>query len=319
MCKSVEKVLISRKVVKESMKQLLENNRLIIMEAAIVEQLRRSEHIFLHPGLLNAALIYDRTGRQELTNLYQNYISIASAEKKPFLMCTPTWRANKSRVYEANVSHSINQDASHFMQELRNAQQCSRALIKIGGMIGCKNDCYQPGESLNASESEKFHSWQIDQLAQAGVDFLIAQTLPATEEAIGIAKAMAATGLPYIISFVINRDACVLDGSRLINAIDLIDVKTSSNPVGYMVNCAYPSFLCAAEQPLELFDRLIGYQANASSLDQCDLDNAQQLQAESVAAWGEKMLELNHTYGIKILGGCCGTGDEHLRYIVNNT
>jgi methionine synthase I (cobalamin-dependent) len=28
------------------------------------------------------------------------------------------------------------------------------------------------------------------------------------------------------------------------------------------------------------------------------------------------MLELNKSYGIKILGGCCGTGNEHLKYIV---
>jgi len=51
-------------------------------------------------------------------------------------------------------------------------------------MIGCKNDCYKPNEGLPASESEQFHAWQIDQLARAGVNFLIAETLPNIEEVV---------------------------------------------------------------------------------------------------------------------------------------
>jgi methionine synthase I (cobalamin-dependent) len=30
------------------------------------------------------------------------------------------------------------------------------------------------------------------------------------------------------------------------------------------------------------------------------------------------MIALNKKYGVKILGGCCGTNVEHLRYIVRN-
>jgi len=55
--------------------------------------------------------------------------------------------------------------------------------------------------------------------------------------------------------------------------------------------------------------------ANASSLDQCDLDGSEELHQESTSEWGEVMLELNRAHGVKILGGCCGTGTEHLRYI----
>ena len=77
------------------MQQLLSDNSLILMEAAIVESLRRSSEVDLHPLLVNAPLIYEEAGRQALAKLYQNYIDIALAAKTPFLMCTPTWRANK--------------------------------------------------------------------------------------------------------------------------------------------------------------------------------------------------------------------------------
>jgi homocysteine S-methyltransferase len=297
------------------MKQLLEQHKLILMEAAVVEQLRRSVDVDLHPHLVIAPLIYEESGRTALRAIYQGYIDIAREAKMPLLVCTPTWRADHSRVIESGASKSINVDAAHFMSQLRESPKNAAVNIKIGGMIGCSNDSYRPEEGLPAAAAERFHSWQIDQLVQGGVDFLIAETLPSVEEATGIAKAMEKAGLPYIISFVISRDGRVWDGTDLNAAIELIDAKTDRQPLGFMVNCAYPSFLQAAKQPEELFNRLIGYQANASSLDHSALDGAETLRTESVSDWGDQMLELNESYGVHILGGCCGTGPEHLRYL----
>ncbi|MCU7811526.1 MAG: homocysteine S-methyltransferase family protein, partial [Candidatus Thiodiazotropha sp. (ex Notomyrtea botanica)] len=100
------------------MKQLLQNNQLILMEAAIVEQLRRSTDIQLHDTLVNAPLIYQKKGQRALTRLYQGYIDIAREADVPFLMCTPTWRANHSRVIDSGVNLSINQDAVRFMKNI---------------------------------------------------------------------------------------------------------------------------------------------------------------------------------------------------------
>jgi homocysteine S-methyltransferase len=300
------------------MEKLIKNNQLILMEGAVIEQLRRSGKVQLHPTLINAPLVYENKGKKELAQIYQGYINIAINAKIPFLMTTPTWRTNKIRISEAKANLSINSDVVQFMQNIRKRQSQGKELIKIGGMIGCKNDCYQPAEGLSADEAEQFHAWQIDQLKQAGVDFLIAETLPNIEEAKGIARAMEKTGLPYIISFVISRVGQVLDGTKLDMAIAIVDSYTDQKPLGYMVNCAYPTFLCAVNQPESLFSRLIGYLANASSLDHCDLDGSDRLHTEDISDWGQKMLKLNRFFGIKVLGGCCGTGNAHLEYLINN-
>ncbi|MHC4745130.1 MAG: homocysteine S-methyltransferase family protein, partial [Planctomycetota bacterium] len=275
----------------------------------------RDSSISLHPELVHAPLIYDDNARKVMEALYRSYISVAAKAELPFLMCTPTWRANRQRVTQSQANPNINSDAVRFMKEIRDAQGSRAAAIKIGGLVGCKNDCYKPEEGLSASESEAFHSWQIEQLARAGADFLVAETLPNVEEATGIAKAFERTGAPYIISFVINRNGCVLDGTSLAEAVETVDTTTQRQPLCYMVNCSYPTFLCAEKQPANLFERLIGYQANASALDHCDLDTSAQLQIESVADWGDEMLRLNGKYGVKILGGCCGTGVAHLEYL----
>lgn len=297
------------------MQELLAGNELLLMEAAIVERLRRSADVELHPVLVNAPLIYDPAGREAMREIYQGYIDIAAAAGLPFLMCTPTWRTNRQRVADTGIDTAVNIDAARFLRELREAQPEATHDIRIGGLIGCKNDCYQPQQGLTAAEAETFHAWQIGQLEAGGVDFIIAETLPSVEEAVGIARAAENAGLPYFISFVIARDGRVLDGAPLVAAIERVDAATAREPLAYMVNCAYPSFLCAASQPPALFDRLTGYLANASSLDHCDLDGAEELKGESVYDWGEAMLDLHRNHGVKILGGCCGTGTEHLRYL----
>ena len=61
-----------------TMIHLLKDNQLILMEAAVVERVRRDSGIHLHPRLVHAPLIYDDRGRQALTAIYEGYLEIAS-------------------------------------------------------------------------------------------------------------------------------------------------------------------------------------------------------------------------------------------------
>jgi len=313
---NTKRIVSVRKCSIRKMKDLLKNNSMILMEGAIVERLRRSDAVNLHDILVNAPLIYDKNAGDIMAKLYQGYIDIALTAELPIFLTTPTWRTNRERVEKTGIAKSINIDAVHYLQQIRDSEKNSSGIIKIGGMVGCRNDCYLPDEGLSVEEAQEFHSWQIEQLVKGGVDFLIAETLPNVQEALGIAKAMQSTEVPYIISFVISRDGCILDGTSLDEAIQFIDSNTDVHPIGYAVNCAHPSFLSPSKQPTKVFNRLIGYIGNASSLDHCDLDTADKMEVDSVSEWGDLMLDLNRKYGVKILGGCCGTGNEHLQYIV---
>lgn len=301
-----------------TIQKILKDHDFILSEAAVIETLRRSGKIELHPRLEHALLIYKESGKRALSELYQSYINIARQADVPITICTPTWRANKERLSAADITNDVNGDAVEFLKLVRRKWRSWAANIFIGGLIGCKNDCYKPDEGLAQKDAKIFHFWQINRLAEAGVDFLLAATLPALPEATGIALAMAETDIPFIISFVINRKGRILDGNSLENCFCEIDAICSRPPLGYMINCAYPSFLNVHKQPQSVLSRLIGYQANASSLDHSHLDGAERLQADDLADWGNLMIELNQKYGVKILGGCCGTSYEYLQFIVQN-
>ena len=301
-----------------NIKEIIDNHNFVFTEAAVIETLRRSASVDLHPRLENALLIYEEAGKEALTVLYQSFIDVARKADIPIMISTPTWRANQERTSTANITRDVNGDAVRFLKRIKERWGPWAANIIVGGLIGCKNDCYKPDEALSTSEAQAFHLWQVTQLAKAGVDFLLGATLPALSEAIGIALAMAQTNIPYIISFVINKKGRILDGNSLESSFREIDAVCSRPPLGYMINCAYPSFLNAHKQPKSVLSRLVGYQANASSHDQLQLDGAEVLQANDTTEWGNLMIELNRKFGVKILGGCCGTSYEHLQYIAQN-
>jgi len=298
--------------------KLLEENDLILMEGAVIEILRRTCNLSLHPTLLNTPFIYSEFDALEMKKIYKSYIQIAVEADVPFIMCSPTWRANHQNITSSGVKNTLNYDAVSFMKSIRTEYKNFQNNIFIGGLIGPKHDCYKPEEGLPSKVATQFHAWQIQELVKAGTDFIIAQTLPNVQEALGIAEACSMFECPYIISFVISREGKILDGTSLMDAINMIDDNVKIPPVGYFVNCAHPTFLCASQQPKALFQRLIGYLGNASALDHCDLECAGDLHVDNISEWGEAMLRLNQKFGVKILGGCCGTDARHISYLCHS-
>lgn len=281
-------------------------------------RLQRQEGITLHPVLFNTPLIYNSRGRVALDTIYRSYYSVAQKAELPLLLCAPTWRLDRTRVFEAGVPRSINGDAVQYLVGLQEGWPPTSDPVLIGGLLAPKNDCYDPLVALSRKKAANFHAWQICELAKVGVDLLIAQTMPAVSEAAGMADILAETGIPYIISFVINRFGNILDTTPLHQAIDTIDQSVKKPPACYMVNCVYPTFICASDQPPELFTRLAGIQANGSSKDHDQLDNATQLHQDSLEEWGRQMIILHKSYHMKILGGCCGTDHTHLQHIATH-
>jgi homocysteine S-methyltransferase len=70
--------------------EIIKENDLILMEAAVIERLRRADNVKLHPALLNAPLIYDSYGKSALTSIYNSYIDVAQICNAPMFLCTPT-------------------------------------------------------------------------------------------------------------------------------------------------------------------------------------------------------------------------------------
>lgn len=290
----------------------------VLAEGAVIERLNRHPSIRLDPLLINTSLIYDETGRAEMTRIYREYIDVGCRSDLPFLLATPTWRANGERIPASSCrERDVIGDAVRFMADLRSAYGPYAEKVLLGGLLSCRGDSYKPAEALPERDALEFHRWQAGRLAETDIDFLHAATLPALSEAMGLARAMAETGRPYLLSFVIRPSGHLLDGTSLARTIAAIDGAVEPKPWIYMVNCVHPTVLEAAlrNQPPEVASRLVGIQANTSALSPEELDNSTETQTEDPEVYATAMVRLHDQFGIKILGGCCGSDGRHIEAI----
>ena len=155
--------------------------------------------------------------------IYESYVEAARSYGLPVIIGTPTFRASLNFVRQAEFGDAetvrrLNADAAAMHREIRD--DSNYGTVYIVGVIGPSGDAYLPEESLSVPQARKYHGLQAGALARSGVDFLYALTFPAVEEALGAAMAMGDTGLPYVVSFVLQRDGRVLDGTSLHEAIE---------------------------------------------------------------------------------------------------
>jgi homocysteine S-methyltransferase len=302
-----------------SLEQLLENTPCILGEGAVIERLRRNSDLELDPYLVNSGFIYDATKREALKTICRQYLDIGREFGLPLLISTPTWRANRERIAAAGLAGvDVNGDNVRVLDAMRQSYGEYGEKVVICGLMSCRGDAYNPSEALGVADSLEFHAWQAGKLAEAGVDFLLAATLPALSEATGLAQALAATGQLYMISFVVRPEGTLLDGTPLKDAIAAIDDAVQPRPVAYMINCTHASFARAAllhksNSSALVRQRVIGLLANTAALTPEDLNDCSCLVEEDPALFGNLVASLQRELGLKILGGCCGTDDRHIR------
>jgi S-methylmethionine-dependent homocysteine/selenocysteine methylase len=293
------------------------SNEAILIEGALGVRLRNEYSIMPDKDVSNASLIYQDDARKAIKEIFSQYIQIAEAYQFPIMLTTPTRRANKSNVEQSAYTEEIIRDNVLFLKELR--EEFS-AKIYIGGMMGCKGDAYKATEILSVEEANAFHSWQARLFQKENVDYLYACIMPALSEAIGMAKAMEATGIPYIISFMIRDNGRLIDGTTIHDAMEAIEEATIRKPLCYMTNCVHPIILGKAlsqsfNQTELVRTRFKGIQANASPLSPEELDNSHDLKSSDPLSLSEEMIKLYQKYRLKIFGGCCGTDQTHMEEI----
>ena len=297
--------------------QFVASGAAAIAEGAVLERVRRDPAIAVDPHILNGGLIYDPAGRARLAEIHGGYARSAREAGLPILMFTDTWRCSLRQLEASRFrGRLINEDNARFLIELR-ATFGDGPPILVGGLVGPSGDAYKPADSLDRRAAREFHRPQVEALASAGVDFLHLATAPSVDEAAGVADAMAETGLPYMISFVIRRSGLVLDGTALGQAIKRIDAEAVRPPAGFSVNCVHARILETALEAVaathsDACPRLLTFQANTADREVEELDGSDELLTEPAAAFADRLERLRRRFGLRVLGGCCGTDGGHI-------
>lgn len=167
-------------------------------------------------------------------------------------------------------------------------------------------DCYHPERVPDDAALAREHAEHVANLANAGVDAILVETMNTQREALVALRAAAARGVPALASFV------CWDGARLLSGEPLGDAAAAAADAGaiaVLANCLPPSNVdrcldALAAQPLPF-----GVYPNLGEPeDELGFRRSQELSPEAfgelAAAWRAR--------GARLLGGCCGTTPAHL-------
>src|SRR5215208_5367878 len=168
-------------------------------------------------------LLKDGAGTEELRGYYLPYLELAKQHEAGFVLESPTWRASPRWAEEIGYSPEeldrMNRKAVALMVELRGQYEGDVSPLVISGCIGPQDDGYDPKQRLSADQAAEYHSTQIETFADTDADMVTALTMTYVDEAIGIARAAQAVGIPAAISFTLETDGRLPSGQALSQAI----------------------------------------------------------------------------------------------------
>lgn len=277
----------------------------LLLDAAMGSDLDRR-------GLATTLPLWSALGLLERPDLvYRIHLEnlLAGAE----IITTNTFRTTARTLKRAGIDAArapeLDALAVNLAREARAAS--GRQSAFIAGSIAPLEDCYLPIFETEPDVALHEHREQALNLQQAGVDFLMVETMPTVTEA-GIAlQAALETGLPVTVGFVCAEPSLggpmrLLSGESLLAAVERV---SPLRPAAIFINCAAPPVISAALQELRRHTALpVGGYANVGNVNDLTGWTADEsMIGDRYAVYGREWLDS----GARIIGGCCGTHPGH--------
>ena len=279
--------------------------------------------LIFHDGIdlphFASCLLFDsesESGVKALERYFQSYIDLARTAGTGFVLDTATWRsgafwADTLGRTEAGMER-LTRASTAFAVGLRDAHETATLPILVNGVVGPAGDGYAPDRMHTPEAAAAIHAPQIRWMAEEGADLVSAMTMTHTGEAIGIAEATRAAGLPVVISFTVETDGRLVSGPTLAEAIATTEDATGGYPLFYMVNCAHPDHFTDALSG-DWTARIGGVRANASRMSHAELDAATELDDGNPEEFGTLYAGFRDSLpALRVIGGCCGSDERHI-------
>jgi len=270
-------------------------------------------------------LLREQSGAETIRRYFARYAAIARDNKIGFIMDSPTWRASadwgKKIGYSEEALAVVNKEAIALLAGIRDEYETDSSPMVLSGCLGPRGDGYDPRNIMSPDEAEAYHARQISAFRDSQADMIGALTMTNADEAVGIAWAARAAGLPVAISFTVETDGKLPTGQDLGAAVEAVDAATNGGPAYYMINCAHPDhFRHVLESGEPWLQRLRGLRANASRMSHEELDNSEELDDGNPVELGGLFGALRRRNPqINVVGGCCGTDHRHIEHICRDS
>jgi homocysteine S-methyltransferase len=244
-----------------------------------------------------------------ILSIHEEYLQ-AGAE----LIETNTFGANRFRLARHGLAGNVAQINAAGVKLARQAvdhlreKQAGEAWV--AGSVGPLGVRLEPLGKTGLDEAREAFIEQIRTLAEAGVDMLSIETMPAlneAREALAAAREVA-PDLPVLVMVTVDDESNCLDGSSPAQAAALL-TEWGADAIG--VNCSTgPATVLTAIEAMRAATALpLAAMPNAGLPRAVEGRNIYLCSPEYMAEFTRNAI----TAGVQIVGGCCGTTPNHIR------
>ena len=244
-----------------------------------------------------------------ILSIHEEYLQ-AGAE----ILETNTFGANRFRLTRHGLASKVAEINAAGVKLARQAvdhlQEKQAGTAYVAGSIGPLGVRLEPLGKTGLDEARAAFAEQIRALADAGVDLLIIETMPALNEAREalLAAEETAPQLPVLVMVTVDDESNCLDGSSPQQAAALL-TEWGAGAIG--VNCSTgPSTVLTAIEAMRSSTTLpLAAMPNAGMPRAIEGRNIYLCSPEYMASFARKAIAA----GAQIVGGCCGTTPNHIR------
>ncbi|MEB6067252.1 bifunctional homocysteine S-methyltransferase/methylenetetrahydrofolate reductase [Staphylococcus arlettae] len=257
--------------------------------------------ILYSEGLDTCPEAYNLSHPEKVEHIHRSYID-AGAD----IIQTNTYGANFEKLKAYGLEHKvkdIHQSAVKIAQQAANDD--TYILGTVGGFRGVRQ------EDLSLSAIQYHTGIQVDTLVEAGVDGLLFETYYDLEELTNIIQATRRKyDIPIVAQLTASNTNYLRDGSEINSALQQLKAS-GADVVG--LNCHHgPHHMQQSFSHIELPDD--GYLSCYPNASLLDIDNSEFKYSDNAEYFGSVAQKLINE-GVRLIGGCCGTTPEHIKFI----
>ena len=283
---------------RESILSVLARSEIIVSDGAIGTQLQACG---IPPGVLSE--VWNAERPEVLLGIHRAYLAAGAR-----IATTNTFGGNRFRLREAGLEDR-HDDLNRRGVVL--AREAVGDAAWVGGSLGPSGQLLEPFGTLRREEVEAAYAEQARVLAEAGVDLLLVETQHDIEEAcLIVGAARAETGLPVYCTFAFDARGRTMMGLRPADAARRA-VEAGADIVGANCGAGPAAIRAALEGMAGVASVPLAAKSNAGVPQVSGGETVWDVTPEAMAAHTLHFVDL----GARIVGGCCGSGPEHIRAI----
>ncbi|WP_075996754.1 betaine--homocysteine S-methyltransferase [Salaquimonas pukyongi] len=245
---------------------------------------------------------------ENIRKLHQDFVDAGSD-----IILTNTFGCNPHRLKLHNAQDRVFELNEKAAQIARDVAENAERPVVVAGSVGPTGELLVPLGALTKEEAKQAFVEQMEGLKAGGADVFWIETMSAVDEIEAAAQAAVEVGLPYVVTASFDTAGKTMMGLAPANMPAMLASQDRA-PLAVGANCGVgASDLLSSVLDMTAADPSAIVIAKAN----CGIP---EIRGENVVYTGTPELMADYTKlamdaGARIIGGCCGTSCNHLRYM----